>query len=178
MPFEGVRNAPPPVRNVNRPAPEKRASGKQKVREEAANGIGQLLAFGCMVSGSLADAGAISMHWPNVAHEAALVAETDAKMASALDKLLEVGPYGNLIIATLPLVAQLLVNHKIVKPEAMAGAGVVHPDALEAQVKANMARKAMEAMREQAQAEAELRRVTEEMAAAQNGNGPVNDSNG
>jgi hypothetical protein len=174
MPFEGVKTAPPPRVNATRPAPkapEKRASPKAKAREEAANGIGQMIAFGAMVSGNLADAGAIGMHWPNMAHEAAQVAETDATMAGLLDKLLEVGPYGNLIIVSLPFVAQLLVNHKLVKPEAMAGAGVVHPDALEAEVKRDMALKAMEAMRQQQDAEAQMREMAEEMA-AQNGNGP------
>ena len=175
MPFEGVKAGPPPAKNTTpRPAAApKRASGKQNLREEAANGIGQMLAFGAMVSGNLADAGAIGMHWPDMAHEAAVIAETDSTMAGLLDKLLEVGPYGKLIILGLPLVAQVLVNHRLVKPEAMAGAGVVHPDALAAQVKADMARKAMQAMREQQQAEQELQRMTAEMQAAQNGASPA-----
>jgi hypothetical protein len=175
MPFEGVRNAaPPPKVTAPRPAAApKKSSGKQALREEAANGIGQIVAFGAMVSGQLADAGAIGMHWPGMAHEAAVTAETDAKMAALLDKLLEVGPYGNLIIATLPLVAQLLVNHSLVKLEAMAGAGVVHPDALTAQVRAEMARKAMDAMRDQQRAESELKQMAAQMAAAQNGTEPA-----
>lgn len=184
MPFEGIKAGPPPPREGTRarsgPAPEKRASVKQKAREEAANGVGQILAFGCMVAGQLADAGAIGLHWPNVAHEAAAIAETDEKMAKGLDYLLEVGPYGNLIVVVLPLVGQLLANHHIVKPEALAGAGVVHPEALEADVKAEMARRAMEAIRQQREAEAELRRMQAEMMAAQNGseapqNEPAND---
>jgi hypothetical protein len=172
MPYEGVKGAAPPPK-VPRAvkAPEPRASAKQKAREEAANGIGQIVAFGCMVSGNLADAGAIGMHWPGIAHEAAVIADTDAKMASALDYLLEVGPYGNFIVAVLPLAAQIIVNHGLVKPEAMAGAGVVHPDALAAEVKRDMALKAMEAMRAQQEAEAEMRRMAEEMRANANGHG-------
>lgn len=170
MPFEGVKAGPPPPRDAPpRKAPEKRATGKQKAREEAANGIGQLISFGFMVSGQLADAGAVGMHWPNIAHEAAAVAETDQKMARGLDYLLEVGPYGNLIIVCLPLVGQLLANHKIVKPEALAGAGVVHPEALEADVKASMARQAAEAVRQQRAAEEELMRLQMEMMGSQNG---------
>lgn len=173
MPFEGVKIAPPPSRSAApRPAPEKRTSGKLKLREEAANGIGQIIAFGSMASGNFADAGAIGMHWPGMAHEAAVIAESDAKMAGALDYLLQVGPYGKLITLSLPLVAQLLVNHGIVKPEQMAGAGVVHPDALAAQVRTDMARQAMEAIRAQQAAEAEMEELRQEMAASQNGQAP------
>jgi len=172
MPYEGMKAVPPPAAAARPKAPEKRASGKQKAREEAANGVGQIIAFGCMVSGNLADAGATGMHWPNLAHEAAVIAETDSKMATGLDYLLEVGPYGNFIVAALPFVAQLLVNHGLVKPEAMAGAGVVHPEALAAEVRRDMAQKAMEAMRAQQEAEAQMRKMAEEMAAAQNGNRP------
>lgn len=172
MPYEGMKAVPPPA--AARPkAPEKKASPKRAAREEAANGVGQIIAFGCMVSGNLADAGAVGMHWPTMAHEAAVIADSDAKMATGLDYLLEVGPYGNFIVACLPFVAQLLVNHKLVKPEAMAGAGVVHPEALEAQVKRDMAQKAMEAMREQREAEAQMRKMAEEMSANVNGQGPT-----
>ena len=172
MPFEGVKAGPPPPKEGAtrpRPMPEKRVSGKQKAREEAANGIGQLLSFGLMVSGQLADAGAIGQHWPNIAHEAAAVAETDQKMARGLDYLLEVGPYGNLIIVCLPLVGQLLANHKVVKPEALAGAGVVHPEALEADVKAHMARQAMAAIQQQKAAEEELAELRMRMQMSDNG---------
>lgn len=183
MPFEGVRNAAPPrIAGGESPAsgatrmpsarmPEKRLSAKAKAREEAANGFGQIVGFAAMAAGQFHDAGAIGMHWPGMAHEAAIVAETDEKMARALDYLLEVGPYGNLITLALPFVAQVLVNHGVLKPEAMAGAGVVHPDALTAQIKADMARKAMEALKMQQEAEEELARTRAEMMARMNGNG-------
>lgn len=174
MPFEGVKVAPPPARNTAaRPAPDKkRVSGKQALREEAANGIGQIIAFGSMVMGNFADAGAIGMHWPNMAHEAAVAAETDQKLAAGLDWFLEVGPYGKLVTVSLPLVAQVLVNHGFLKAEQMAGAGVVHPETLAAQVRTDLARKAMAAIREQQEAEAEMQRMQEEMS-TQNGNGPT-----
>lgn len=178
MPFEGIKAGPPPPKEGTRPkavAPEKRFSAQAKAREEAANGVGQILAFGCMVAGQLADAGAVSLHWPNLAHEAAAIAETDKKMAKGLDYLLEVGPYGNLIVIALPFVGQLLANHKVVRAEALAGMGVVHPDALEADVKAQMARQAMAAIQQQKAAEEELRRMQAEMMAATNGSQPHSD---
>lgn len=173
MPFEGVKVGPPPPKEgVRRPAPEKRVTGRQKAREEAANGIGQLIGFGFMVTGQLADAGAVGMHWPAIAHELASVAETDEKMGKALDYLLEVGPYGNLIVVALPFIGQLLVNHKIVKPEALAGANVVPPEALEASMHAQMAETKMHAIRVRQEAEEQLARMQAEMAAQTNGQTP------
>lgn len=173
MPYEGVQGTPPPLRaeRATRPtASAKRASGKLAAREEAANGIGQLVAFGFMISGQLADAGAVGEHWPNISHELAVTAENDAKLAKGLDKLLEVGPYGSLIIAVLPLAGQILANHGVVKPEAMAGIGVVHPESLEADVKASMAMQAADAVHRQRQAEEALRQAQASMSA--NGVGP------
>lgn len=175
MAFAGVQAVPPPPRVRNPSAgtgtPKPRTT-KTQAREEAANGIGQLLGFGFMVSGQHADAGAISRHWPAIAHEAAACAEHDQKMAKALDYLLEVGPYGNLIVVTLPLVAQLMVNHKMAKPEAMAGAGVVHPETLAADVKATLARQAAEAVRMQHEAEQELAQLQMQAQESANGQQP------
>lgn len=166
MPYEGVVGTPPPPKGAARPkAPSKAPSGKVAAREEAANGIGQIIAFGAMATGNLADAGAIGMHWPGMSHEAAMIAETHKPTANLLDKLLEVGPFGNMIVLALPLVAQLLVNHKVLPAEAMAGAGAVPPAALEASVKADMAKAALQAMRAQAEAESELRAAQEAMNA-------------
>jgi hypothetical protein len=177
MPFEGVKIAAPPAHARTQSssqasgrtvAGEKKLSTKGKAREEAANGVGQIISFGCMVAGQLADAGAVGIHWPNLAHEAASIAETDEKMASGLDKLLEIGPYGNFIVVLLPFVGQILVNHKVVRAEAMGGAGAVHPEVLEAQVKAHMARQQATAIQQQREAEAELTRL---MMEAQGPNG-------
>ena len=174
MAFAGVQAVPPPPKRSasgsTTSAPKARTT-KTQAREEAANGIGQLLGFGFMVAGQHADAGAIARHWPNIAHEAAACAEHDSKMAKALDYLLEVGPYGNLIVVSLPLVAQLMVNHKMAKPEAMAGAGVVHPETLAADVKATLARQAAEAVRQQREAEQELAQLQMQAQESANGSG-------
>jgi hypothetical protein len=134
----------------------KKASGKRQEREDAANGIGQLAAFGAIIVGYHADAGAIMKYGPGIAHELANIAENNAGMARSLDYLTEVGPYAGLITVTLPLVAQILANHNIAKAEHLAGLGVVHPDALAAKVKTDLARQAAQAMAEQRAAETEL----------------------
>ena len=175
MPFEGVNAGPPPVRGGSTSSPRaaapKRASGKQRVREEAAAGVFQIVGFGAMLAGWHADAGAIQVHGPGIAHGVASMAEGNPKIAAGLDKLAETGPYGEAIILIMPLALQLMANHGLVKPELVASAGVVHPDTLAADVKAQMATQAHEALLRQKAAEAELTRLHAEMSAATNGAG-------
>lgn len=141
-------------------------------REEAVNGIFQLVGFGCIMTGQYADAGAISMHTPPISHEVAELAKKNESIAKGVDVLLQAGPYAALIGACMPLVLQLLVNHDIIPAEKMAGANVVKPEVLESQVKTQMARQAMEAMRQQQEAEAEMAEMQKAMAASRNGSEP------
>lgn len=62
------------------------------------------------------DACAVIAHAENVAEATADLATADERVAAILDKLLEVGPYGALIGAVAPMVAQILCNHKVIKP--------------------------------------------------------------
>jgi len=179
MPFEGVNAGPPPIRGnaAPRAAAKPRASAKLAKREEAANGVWQLLGFGAVLAGWHADAGAIQLHGPGISRGVATMAESNAKIAAGLDKLSEVGPYGEAIALVMPFALQIMANHGLVKPELVASAGVVHPETLAADVKAQMAQQAHEALLRQKAAEEELRRLSEEMAAAQNGSGHDADVN-
>lgn len=157
-------SAPPPPRHpAARQARTPKAPSKTAAREEAANGIFQLVGFGLIVTRQYADAGAINMHGAPIAHELASLSEQNDGIAKGLDYLLEAGPYAGLITAVMPLALQLMANHGIVKAEMVAGGGVVPPESLTAEVKATMARQAAQAIQRQAQAEAELR----DMVAAQ-----------
>jgi hypothetical protein len=64
----------------------------------------------------------------------------------------------------MPLAIQIAANHGLVKAELVSGAGVVPPQALESQVKADMARQAAQALRMQQEAEQELARIAADMA--------------
>lgn len=109
-------------------------------RESGINGVGQIAQFLCQLTGQLHDAGAISMHVPNLAHESAVVAEDNEKFGKSLDRLAELGPYTALLAAALPLACQLAVNHKLLKAENMApGSGVISPEQLTAEVRAQLA---------------------------------------
>lgn len=140
-----------------------------ELRQEAVDGIFQIVGLGCIITGQYADAGAISMHGPPIAQEVASLAEKNEQIAKGVDALLQVGPYAGLVAAVMPLVLQLMVNHNVVPAEKLANANVVKPEVLEAQVKTHMARQAMEAMQAQKAAEEELRLMHEEMASSQNG---------
>lgn len=160
--------APPSTRS-NKTEAKKQAThtanvaGRTKAREEAANGIFQLAAFGCVVTKQYADAGAIANNGQAIAHEAAQLAETNEGVGRLLDYLMEAGPYAGLITAVMPLALQLMANHGLVKAELVAGAGVQSPQALEAQVKADMARQAHAALMAQQEAEQAMHAMEAEM---------------
>lgn len=144
-------------------------------REEAVNGLFQLGQLGCIIFGQYADAGAIGLHAPPIAAEAAELAEKNDQVAKGIDLLLQVGPYAGLVAAIMPLVLQIMANHKVIPAEKMSGANIVKPEVLESQIKTQMARQAMEAMRAQQEAERELAEMQEAMANARNGANPDDD---
>lgn len=147
--------AAPPRKPGRPPAPAK-TDPRIQARTDAAQGFFQLLGFGCVITGQLADAGAIGRYGPPIANELVKASETSEPIGNLLDLLGKTGPYAGLIITVMPLALQVLVNHKMLQADMFAGAGVVHPEALEAQVKADLARQQSEAMRAQREAEAEL----------------------
>lgn len=143
----------------------------QELREEACNGILQIVQLGCITFGLFSDAGAIGMFGPPLVEESVKLADNNKQIAKKMDLLVEVGPYAGIVGAAIPFAAQILVNHKIVKPEAFANAGVVSPDILETQMKTTMMKRAMESMQQQYQMEKEMRAMQEEMMANANANG-------
>lgn len=139
-------------------------------------GLGQLIQGLCVMTGQYADAATIGMHGSPVAKELANIAEANETIAKPIDFLIEIGPYGALLEACIPMVMQVLANHGIIKAEAMLGSNIVPPQVLEAQMKAQIMRMQAQAMRDQQQALAEAQaaqREMQEMMAAQNGNGAV-----
>lgn len=142
-------------------APRKAAQGAQvaqaantpsELRERRAaglNGLAQLAQGVCLMTGQYADAMTLGRYFPPVASELATIADEYESVAKPIDVLIKVGPFGALIAAAMPLVMQLLANHKVIDANAAIGQGVVPPQVLEAQMKAEMARMQAEAMREQ-----------------------------
>lgn len=187
MPFEKTATPPPRIntqardtaretRQVQRK--QEAVSKKTKERAEGLIGIAQLASFGCIIKGQYADAGAIAKHGPNLALEAAKLGESNDQVGKALDTLNATGPYAGLIAVGLPLVLQLLANHGKIKPEAVAGAGVVSPASLEAETKTSMMKQQAEALRAQQAAERELMLLAAEMEMSANGVGPPGAAHG
>jgi hypothetical protein len=73
---------------------------------------------------------AVATHTPAIAEAVHAMALEEPRVAAVLDKILSVGPYGALLGALVPLVAQIAVNHKKLpagtlgtsEPEALKGA--------------------------------------------------------
>jgi hypothetical protein len=161
------------------PAPPKT---KAELRQEALNGVLQVGQLACLTFGQMADAGAIGLHGPALVNETVKLAENNSKIASKVDLLIEVGPYAGIVAAALPFLAQLFVNHGIVKAEMFANAGVVHPDDLERQMKMTLMRQAMETQQEQMRMQEEMEEMRRQFDEAQenasnNGYGEYNADN-
>jgi hypothetical protein len=163
--LSGPKNATPPPAGKTRTAggrkpanTAKLASEKTAERESGLVGLGQIACVPLMLTGNMADCGAVAMHWPGVAHETAVIAETNANVARVVDFVTAVGPFAGLLAAIMPLTIQIMVNHnRIPMHPALAQFGVVAPDVMKAQAQAQAAREAADMMRMQREAEQELR---------------------
>jgi hypothetical protein len=79
---------------------------------------------------ALADAATLTVYADPVADGFQQVAETDARVAAVLDRVMQVGPYAAIIAPLIGLVTQLGVNHRLV-PEALgAQLGAMSPAAI------------------------------------------------
>lgn len=155
-----------PLIKNNEPEKEKTID---ELRQEALEGLLQLGQFGCLAFGDFADAGAIGVFGPPMVTETVNLAKENSKVAEKVDLLLTVGPYAGLVAATIPFLAQLLVNRKVFKAEQFGNAGVMEPEHLEMQMKTQVLHRAAEMRRAQMEAQEKLDRLNEEMAANMNG---------
>jgi hypothetical protein len=139
-------------------------------RLDAVNGVFQMVQMGCVMGGQYADAGAIGMHGEAISTEVVAIADTNPRIARAVDYLMEVGPYAGLVGAVLPLVLQFAANHKVIPAEKVPG--VMSPEVLTMQMETELKRQAMAQMQESAKVKAEF----DEMVASMAPDGP--ESNG
>lgn len=156
-------------------APPRKATGRaskvtvpvetQSLNERRTKGLMELAQLGqgiAVMFGQYADAAAIGRYFPPVAAELSNVADSSDVIAKPIDFLIEVGPYGALLAAALPLAMQVMANHRIIDASRLAGHGVVPPEVLEAQMQAEMARMQADAMKKQQQALNEARQAQAE----------------
>lgn len=160
---------PPPNKRGATTAPKKTVpvdnpTDKKQEREDALNGLWTAATAFCMMGGQWADAGAISMHGPQISREAAALSLRYEKIGNALDALANVSPFANLLGATLPLIFQLAANHKMIPAHSVPG--IKDPGVLESQMRVEQQRMAAEYARMAAQEKADLDAMMEEMNAA------------
>jgi hypothetical protein len=153
------------AKNVSSTATAKpsKASTLTKDRAEALTSLGQFAQVPLIATKQFADAGAVSLYWPGVATELANLAESQPAIAKLIDPLMQVGPYSALIMAVLPFVLQIGVNHRMVSPGAM---GTVPATSLSSQVEASLAKQELEALTIQRDAEKEAAEMRAEIAAS------------
>lgn len=101
------------------------------------NGLLQIAAFPLALGGKVRpalalDAAAIQIHGPGIAEALNAIAQERPEVAAALDRVLSVGPYGLLIGAVIPLVAQIATNHKKLPDVVASSMGAIPRDELAA----------------------------------------------
>jgi hypothetical protein len=145
----------PPPKKTTTPPPKKpvvdpnKAEKLQKEREEGLNGIFQVISAVSIMTGQWADAGAFSMHGPNVSRETAILGTRYDSVGNALDTLSQVGPFTAILGAAMPLVLQILANHKKLPSEKLSSLGIVNPELLEGQMRMEAQKQALEMEQQQ-----------------------------
>lgn len=156
MPIDMSAAKAPPKKRAGGSAPaaqqQVQTLSRNELRRDGMLGLAQLVQGGLLLFGQFADAGAIGQHFPPIASELSNIADTNETVAKPIDILIEVGPYGALIAAVLPFGLQLAANHRLINASMLAGQGVVPPEVLEAQMKAQVMQMQADAMRKQQQA--------------------------
>src|ERR1700760_1659719 len=93
------------------------------VTQKRAEGLMDLAQLGqgiCLLMGQYADAAAIGTLFSPVASELANVTENHEILAKPIYFMIEVGPYGALIAASMPFVMQIAANHKLINAGMLA----------------------------------------------------------
>jgi hypothetical protein len=118
-----------------RPKPKSPAPTTDTTAADAIRGILQLPAAGLIITGQrlesvplVADGATILVHGPHVATAIAEIAENDPRMMALLEKLLAFGPYGVLLAALYPMIAQFMRNHREDFGPLLEGFGAVQAE--------------------------------------------------
>lgn len=176
MPLDMSLATAPPRKGTSGTSGRKTATPKtQPVPETTSNlerranglaGLGQLVQAGCLMFGQYADAAAIGQHFNPIAVELAKIADSNEAVAKPIDFLIEVGPYGALVTAVLPMALQIAANHGWVDASRLMGQGVMPPAVLDAQMRTQVMQMQAEAVRAQNAALAAAQEAQKEFEAA------------
>jgi hypothetical protein len=128
-PTGGTRTIP----RVSAAKPRKTQARKQTTGTDYRPGIQGLMQIPAAALGAMGmrdkafalDGAAIAMHTPQIAEALNDLAQDNLAVAAALDKILSVGPYGAILGAVLPLVAQIAANHRALPDQITQGMGAM-----------------------------------------------------
>lgn len=124
------------------------ASGVKKDFTVELTGLVQT-AWGALAAFSPADAGAVKLAGPGLVASWNALAQENAGVARGIEWLTSGSVYGAVVMATAPLVMQIMANHGRIDAERVAALGVQDPEKL-----AEMTVQDIQAMAEQAAAQA------------------------
>ena len=130
------RKTPPKGTDVPRAKRASKAKSSAPDYRPALQGFAQIIAFATGFI-SPVNSYAIQMHSPTIVEEANTVAQHDMRFAAVLDKLSKTGPYGGLIMATIPLAVQLLHNAGRIPAQACIQMGGKSRERIEAEIDAH-----------------------------------------
>jgi len=151
------------------------ATGQAAVRATGLMGLGQMGQGLLLLTGQYADAAAIGQYWEGVSRELANLSTMPSGewLAKPIDLAIQIGPYGALLGVLIPFGAQIAANHGWIDASRMGGNGVMPPEVLESQMRANVTTMRANAVREQQEALREAKAaeaaMNEEMARANGG---------
>lgn len=161
--------SPPPPRKTPNTAAQTKAVAKIEVenaerrqrRVDGVNSIASAIQMGLLATKQTADAGAINRHAPALSNAIVDYAEGNDSFGNSLDKLSDVSPLAGIMMAAVPLVLQVAVNHGLfgMKAEQLATAGVVTPETLISESNEYLMQMQTEAMRRELIAAQEMQRT-------------------
>jgi hypothetical protein len=142
-----AKGSPAPAAPRRKSAPRAAASKGGTDYRPGINGLFQAVCLPLSFAAP-ADAAAVSNYAPGIAEALNDLAKDRPEVAAMLERILQVGPYGMLIAAVVPLGVQLATNHDLI------------PEAVAVQMGATPKRKILAQLREQAE---RARRVPDQM---------------
>lgn len=152
------------------------AMSRQQARRSGVEGGLQFLQAGFLMVNLYADAAVIGNHGSDLAREAALAAEHNAYVATAVDFLSKVGPMSGLVMVLVKMGTQFAANHGLINAKNSVGSGIIPPEVLSAQMQAQVLQMEAEALRQQQkalqdaqQARQEYEAMLSSVTASQNG---------
>lgn len=120
---------------VGRTSSPRTRNRNQKDYRPAVMGLVQMVAFPLTMAGAqkpelALDGAALVIHSPAIADALHEIAVNNPQVAAVLEQLMQIGPYGALIGAMVPLGIQIAANHKMLPTGAAEQMGALSPDKL------------------------------------------------